>query len=81
VREFHLGRQTSLICALGFVFEHLLVRADQEATIAGWTESRGEVGIFRVLAEAAVRPRGRARRGKARGPLFTPVWTNLDSSL
>ena len=36
-----------------------------EAAFAGWTESRSEVGIFRVQAEATVRPRGRARRSKA----------------
>jgi heme-degrading monooxygenase HmoA len=36
-----------------------------EAAFADWTESRTEVGIFRVLAEATVHPRGRARRSKA----------------
>ena len=36
--------------------------ADLEAAFADWTESRTEVGAFRVLAEATVRPRGRARR-------------------
>ncbi len=36
-----------------------------EASFADWTESRTEVGILRVLAEATVRPRGRARRSKA----------------
>jgi heme-degrading monooxygenase HmoA len=35
------------------------------ATFGDWTESKTEVGIFRVLAEATVRPRGRARQGKA----------------
>jgi heme-degrading monooxygenase HmoA len=39
--------------------------ADLEATFADWTESKTEVGIFRVLAEATVRPRGRAGRSKA----------------
>jgi heme-degrading monooxygenase HmoA len=29
------------------------------ATLAEWTESRRELGIFRVLAEGTVRPRGR----------------------
>lgn len=41
-----------------------------DAALAGWTEARTEVGVFRVLAEATVRPRGRARRstsGGARG--------------
>ena len=36
------------------------------AAFADWTESKTEVGIFRVLAEATVHPRGRARRSKAR---------------
>ena len=34
-----------------------------EAAFADWTESKTEVGIFRVLAEATVHPRGRARPG------------------
>lgn len=37
--------------------------ADLGATMAGWTESMNEVGIFRVLGQAAVRPRGKGRRG------------------
>ena len=36
-----------------------------DATFADWTESRTEVGIFRLLAEATVHPRGRTRRSKA----------------
>jgi len=36
-----------------------------EAAFADWAESRTEVGIFRVLAEATVHPRGRAGRSKA----------------
>jgi len=36
-----------------------------DAAFVDWTESRTEVGIFRVLAEATVHPRGRPRRGKA----------------
>jgi heme-degrading monooxygenase HmoA len=36
-----------------------------EAAFAEWTEARTEVGIFSVLAEATVRPRGRAGRTKA----------------
>jgi heme-degrading monooxygenase HmoA len=36
-----------------------------DAAFEDWTESRAEVGAFRVLAEATVRPRGRARRSKA----------------
>jgi hypothetical protein len=39
--------------------------SDLDAAFADWTESKSEVGIFRVLAEATVRPRGRARRSKA----------------
>jgi heme-degrading monooxygenase HmoA len=38
-----------------------------EAAFGEWTESRTEVGTFGVLAEATVRPRGRAGRGKAGG--------------
>jgi heme-degrading monooxygenase HmoA len=37
-----------------------------DAAFADWTESGTEVGIFRVLAEATVRPRGRARRRSRR---------------
>jgi len=36
-----------------------------EAAIGDWTESRTEVGTFRVLAEATVYPRSRAGRSKA----------------
>jgi len=36
-----------------------------DAAFADWTESKTEVGIFGVLAEATVHPRGRARRSKA----------------
>ena len=36
-----------------------------DAAFGDWTESRTEVGIFRVLAEATVRPRGRARHSKS----------------
>jgi len=39
--------------------------SDLEAAFGEWTESKTEVGIFRVLAEATVHPRGRARRSKA----------------
>ncbi|MFC1618956.1 antibiotic biosynthesis monooxygenase family protein [Candidatus Neomarinimicrobiota bacterium] len=35
------------------------------AAFTEWTESRTEVGVFRMLAEAAVRPRGRPGRSKA----------------
>jgi hypothetical protein len=36
-----------------------------DATFDDWTESRTEVGVFRVLAEGTVRPHGRAGRSKA----------------
>jgi hypothetical protein len=50
--------------------EQMLAECEAEyssltATFAGWTESETEVGIFRVLAEATVHARGRARRSKA----------------
>ena len=41
--------------------------ADLDAVLAGWTDSKTELGIFRTLAEAKVQPRGRARR-KSRRP-------------
>ena len=42
--------------------EHKSEYSDLEAALDEWTESKTEVGIFRVLAEATVRPRGRAGR-------------------
>jgi hypothetical protein len=45
--------------------EHTAEYSNLEAAFADWTESRTEVGVFRVLAEATVRPRGRAGRTKA----------------
>jgi heme-degrading monooxygenase HmoA len=39
--------------------------ADLDAAFADWTESKTEVGIFRVLAEATVPPSSRSRRSKA----------------
>jgi heme-degrading monooxygenase HmoA len=38
--------------------------ADLDAAFADWIESKTEVGIFRIMAEATVRPHGRARRSK-----------------
>jgi hypothetical protein len=35
-----------------------------ETDFADWTESKMEVGIFRVQAEATVRPRGKVQRRK-----------------
>lgn len=32
-----------------------------QASFADWTESQTELGVFRMMAEAAVRPRGRAQ--------------------
>ena len=39
--------------------------ADLDARFSEWTESRTEVGTFRVLAEATVRARGRSGRRRA----------------
>jgi heme-degrading monooxygenase HmoA len=39
--------------------------ANLDAAFVDWTEARTEVGIFGVLAEATVRPRGRAGQTKA----------------
>jgi heme-degrading monooxygenase HmoA len=35
-----------------------------ETAFSDWSESRAEVGIFRVQAEATVRPHGRARSSR-----------------
>jgi heme-degrading monooxygenase HmoA len=45
--------------------ERMAEYSNLDAAFADWTESKTEVGIFRVLAEATVHPRGRARRSKA----------------
>jgi heme-degrading monooxygenase HmoA len=45
--------------------EHKAEYSSLHATFGDWTESKTQVGIFRVLAEATVHPRGRARRSKA----------------
>ena len=39
--------------------------ASLHADLGGLTESKTEVGVFRVLAEGTVRPRGKAQRNKA----------------
>jgi heme-degrading monooxygenase HmoA len=44
--------------------EHKAEYANLDASFTDWTESESEVGVFRALAEATVRPRGKARRGK-----------------
>ncbi len=36
--------------------------AQLDATLTGWAESRTELGVFRMLAEAGVRPRSGAGR-------------------
>jgi hypothetical protein len=41
--------------------------ADLESAFAEWTESKTELGAFRVLAEATVYPRGRGKRSKFGG--------------
>ena len=46
--------------------EHKAEYSNLEAAVDDWTESRTEVGIFRVLAEATVHPSTRVRRRKAR---------------
>jgi hypothetical protein len=38
--------------------------AGLDAAFADWTESKAELGVFRVQAEATVYPRGRAPRSK-----------------
>jgi hypothetical protein len=52
--------------------EHKAECSNLDAAFSDWTKSKTEVGIFRVLAEATVRPRGRARRGRAGGARRTP---------
>ena len=49
-----------------FLAEHKAEYAKLDADFAQWTESESEVGIFRLLAEATVRPRGKARRRNRR---------------
>jgi heme-degrading monooxygenase HmoA len=39
--------------------------SDLEAAFGEWAESKTEVGIFSVLAEATVRPRSRTEKSKA----------------
>jgi heme-degrading monooxygenase HmoA len=45
--------------------EHKAEYANLDAALGDWTESRTEVGTFSMLAEATVRPRGRAGGTKA----------------
>ena len=46
--------------------ERMAEYSSLDAAFAGWTESKTEVGIFRVLADATVFPRGRERRRSRR---------------
>ena len=55
VRDFHLGRQFSVICAPGSVFEHLLGREDQEAMLTCVREHLAAEGLF-VIAIRFPRP-------------------------
>lgn len=48
-----------------FLSEHKSENAILDAKMAEWTARRSEVGTFRVLAEATVRPRNSARKGKS----------------
>jgi heme-degrading monooxygenase HmoA len=58
--------------------------AELQATLDAWTESRTGLGVFRVLAEAAVRPMGGARTNKggatARGAGREPSGGNCGRS-
>jgi len=45
--------------------EHKAAYTKLDAAFGEWTESKSEVGSYRVLAEATVHPRGRAQRSKA----------------
>ena len=51
--------------------EHMLTEREAEyatldATFTEWTESKAEVGVFRSLAEATVRPHRKGGRSKTR---------------
>ena len=46
--------------------EHKTEVSNLDAALSDWTESRIEVGVYRVLTQATVQPRGRARRRRAR---------------
>lgn len=46
--------------------ENSVEYADLIAALDAWAESRVEIGIFRVRAEATVRPIGKTRRSKSR---------------
>ena len=44
------------------VAAHQAAHAELEASLAVWVESRHELGVYRVVAEGAVRPRGKPAR-------------------
>lgn len=44
--------------------EHAAGRAALDAQLDGWIESRSEAGVFRMLAEATIRPHPKAGRAK-----------------
>jgi heme-degrading monooxygenase HmoA len=46
--------------------DHAAEYADLEATLGQWIESRADLGVFSVLADATVRPRGGAAHSRAR---------------
>ena len=46
--------------------EHADEYAKLNADLEGWTEVRAKVGVFRVRAEATVRPRGKTSRRASR---------------
>ena len=48
------------------LIDHKAEYSELESTFDKWTESKTEVGVFRVLAEATVRPKGRAQRSRSR---------------
>ena len=44
--------------------EHKAEYSNMLTAFGDWTDSKAEVGIFRALAQATVRPRGKARRSR-----------------
>jgi len=46
--------------------EHDEAAADLETTLSTWVETRTDMGVFRILAEATVQPRSRTRQAKSR---------------
>ena len=48
-----------------FLAEHKTEYEKLDLDFETWTESETELGVFRMLAEANVRPRGKPRRGRS----------------